>query len=198
MPVLRHFLVLWDFPEERYADRSFQVLAAVYPRVHEEYHQERHARNCNSNKHPEQQDAVAVGRDGSPRPVHAVYRPRVVVHHRLRKGVLFPAVQQEHIECFLDFLLAFDGKHLAFFRGDGGETGLCLCFAAARVAPFHVDAHYHVVHRPDDGLLQRVDGIVQFLHHGVAFAAVRYQLVTFQLQGVVLADLALHVHVADA
>lgn len=190
--------VLWDFPEEGYADRSLEVPAAVHPGVHEEYHEEHHAGHCQPDEHPEQQDAVAHGRDGSSGSVHAVDGARVVVGHSLREGVLLAPVEQEHVERLLDFLLALDGEHLALLGGHGGEARLCLRLAAAGVVALHVDADDHVVDGADDALPQGVYGVVQLLHHGVAVAAVVDELVALELQGVVLADLPLDAGVADA
>lgn len=82
--------------------------------------------------------------------------------------------------------------------GHGGKPRLCLLLAAARVVALHVDPHNHVVHRTDDTLPQGVYAVVKLLHHGVALAAVGYQLVALQLQGVVLVYLPLHGGVADA
>ena len=123
---------------------------------------------------------------------------RVVVGHRLREGVLLPPVEKEHVERLLDFLLPLDGEHLPFLGGHGGKPRLCLLLAAARVVALHVDPHNHVVHRTDDTLPQGVYAVVKLLHHGVALAAVGYQLVALQLQGVVLVYLPLHGGVADA
>ena len=57
----RRLLVLRHFAEERNAHRALQVLAAVYPGVHEEDHEEHHAGDGQADEHPEQQDAVAHG-----------------------------------------------------------------------------------------------------------------------------------------
>lgn len=78
------------------------------------------------------------------------------------------------------------------------HAALRLHLAALRIGSLHVDADNEVVHRPDDGLLHGPQRVVQFLHHGVAVAAIADELVAAQFDGVVLVYLVLDVHVTDA
>ena len=66
-----------------------------------------------------------------------------------------------------------------------------------RILPAHIQAHYHIVHGPDDRLLHRPEGIVYLLHDRVLLAAVLYEFVAAELGSIVLRDLGLDIHVGD-
>ena len=191
-------LVERNLTQQRHVGVVFNILSSVHPRVKEEDAQERHSRHCQSDQDTQQQNAVAVGADGSLAAVGTVDDAGIVVGHGLCQCILFAAVEQEQIERFLNLLLAFDRKHFPLFGRYGFHPFLCMLFTALGVVALHVDAHNEVVHCADDGLLHGAQRVVQLLHHRVAVAAVGNQLVAAQLHLVILIDLRLDVDVADA
>ena len=169
----------------------------MYTRIQEKNHQEGSSRQGNSHQQAQQQNAVAARRNRGIAAVGTVNHARIVVGHGLRQRIFLPAVQQEEVKSLLDFLLTLDRQHLAFLGRDRRYPHLRLLFPALCVPQFHIDAHNHVVHRPDDVLLQGPERVVQFFHHRVPLTAVRNQLVTLQFGHIILVNLRLDVHVAD-
>ena len=189
--------IKWDFAEKRYANPAFHVFPAMHPRIQKENQQTRHSRHRQTQQHPQQQNTVSLGRNRGITAVSTVNDPCIVVHHGLRQSIFLTTIKQKHIKRFLNFLLPFNREHLPFFRRNGCDSALRQLLPALCIVPFHVDAHNHVVHSPDNTLLHGMKRIVQFLHHRIAVTAFVYQLVPFELDGIILADLAFDIHITD-
>ena len=113
------------------------------------------------------------------------------------KFVLFTFLQQEQVQGFLHFLLAFHRKEVFALGGVLGQTGGSLFLTLPEALYLGVERHHQVVDGGDDGAAHRFQRLVKVYHQRVLLATVRHQVVTLQLHVVVFGDLALDVAALD-
>ena len=167
------------------------------PGIEEQQHEEEYARDGNSGQEAEQKELVAGRSYRRVVGVGLVDDPGIVVGHGLGQCVFLAFVQKEDIQAFLYLLLTLYGQHLTLRGRDGGYPHPCPFFAARGIIQTDIEADDHIVHRADYRLFHGHERVVELLHHRMHLAAIVDELVAAELQGVVLTDLRLYVHVAD-
>ena len=168
----------------------------MYEGVCEQTEKENNSGNYQTHEDTEQKNTHLVWSDWTVATGSTVNYTGIIVGHSLGKRILLTTVQQEEVQRLLDFLLTLDGQHLAFLGWNGRHPYLCISSTTDSIVTTYTETYYHIVYGTDNALLHSMQRTVQFLHNGVAVAAVFYQFVATQLDSVVLADLCLHTGIA--
>ena len=113
------------------------------------------------------------------------------------KFILFPFLEKEDIELFLDFLLAVHRRKFQLLAGSRRQFGKDPVFLTDNFLALDVEGSDQVIHGPVDCDLDCIQVVVDALDHRVRLAAHRKEPVPLKQGRIVLCDLAADIPALD-